>query len=121
MEILDSPLNANIDVLRPDAFVVMYSVSDRKSYETAKEVTRHLRCELGTDRTVLLVANKTDLKRQQRVPAKEAKDTAEVYDCVFVETSAALRLNVDRLLGKLLREITLQLLPEAVPQDGPSE
>ncbi|KAL8560895.1 hypothetical protein ACOMHN_059079 [Nucella lapillus] len=70
MEIFDNPLNANIDTLRPDAFVVMYSASDRKSYLTAQEVTRHLRCELGMYRTIFLVANKMDLRRQQHVPAK---------------------------------------------------
>jgi hypothetical protein len=60
----------NIDVVRPDAFMVLYSVCDRKSFVTAAEVTQHLRCELGMDRPVMLVATKTDLRRQQKVSAK---------------------------------------------------
>lgn len=62
--------STDIEALRPDAFLVVYSVSDRKSFDTAVEVLRYLRCDLGTDRTVNLVANKMDLRRQQRVTAK---------------------------------------------------
>ena len=36
---------------------------------------------------------------------------ADTYDCCFVETSAALRVNVDSLLMKVLDHITEQLLP----------
>ncbi|KAL8605176.1 hypothetical protein ACOMHN_031117 [Nucella lapillus] len=113
LEIFDNPLDANIDHLRPDAFIVVYSVSDRKSYLTAKEVTRHLRCELGMDRPVFLVGNKTDLRRQQRVASREARDVAEAYDCSVLETSAALRINVDTLLLQVLDSILQQLAPPA--------
>nr|KAG5707188.1 hypothetical protein BaRGS_017872 [Batillaria attramentaria] len=111
VELIDCPVDTSMDALRPDAFLVVYSVSDRKSYLTAAEVTRHLRYDLGTDRTVYLVANKTDLRRQQRVTTKEGEQLAAKFDCRFLETSAVLRMNVDTLLVRVLEHIRGQLSP----------
>ncbi|KAK7497624.1 hypothetical protein BaRGS_00011019 [Batillaria attramentaria] len=111
VELIDCPVDTSMDALRPDAFLVVYSVSDRKSYLTAAEVTRHLRYDLGTDRTVYLVANKTDLRRQQRVTTKEGEQLAAKFDCRFLETSAVLRMNVDTLLVRVLENIRGQLSP----------
>ena len=72
-------------MVRPDAFLLLYAVTDRKSFETATALARHVRCELGVDRPILLVANKTDLKRQQKVTAKGKNSVWFLDDFFFID------------------------------------
>lgn len=46
----------------PDAFVIVYSVTDRKSFGHAKNFLSQVECYLD-HRAVILVGNKTDLAR----------------------------------------------------------
>lgn len=52
------PVDANAD-----AYVVVYSVEDRLSLDTAADMLYELRRRLGRHTPVILVANKTDLVR----------------------------------------------------------
>lgn len=52
-----------------DAYVVVYAINDHASFETAQALVRFLRVDYGTDRAILLVANKTDLVRKRKVTA----------------------------------------------------
>ena len=50
-----------------DAYVVIFSIMDKSTYVYAINVIKHLRNTLGSDRTIILVANKTDLVRNRTV------------------------------------------------------
>ena len=50
-----------------DAYIIVFSVTDRSSFDVAAFLLRHLRVEVGTDRAIIVVANKVDLVRQRRV------------------------------------------------------
>ncbi|KFM71198.1 GTP-binding protein RAD, partial [Stegodyphus mimosarum] len=54
--------DANVTSLDPDAFVIVYSVTDRKSYSYAKVILSQIQRHLDT-KAVILVGNKTDLAR----------------------------------------------------------
>ena len=58
---------SELESLRADAFVVMFSIADQESYTSALDMIRHLRVNLGLDRAILLVGNKVDLARQRKV------------------------------------------------------
>ena len=49
---------SELESLRADAFVVMFSIADQESYRSALDMVRHLRVDLGLDRAILLVGNK---------------------------------------------------------------
>ena len=55
-----------------DAYVVVYSVEDRRSYEASINRLLEIREAVGRHVTVILVANKTDLVRC-RVVTEEGK------------------------------------------------
>ena len=61
---------SELESLRADAFVVMFSIADQESYRSALDMVRHLRVDLGLDRAILLVGNKVDLARQRKVAVR---------------------------------------------------
>jgi GTPase SAR1 family protein len=50
-----------------DAYVVVFSITDRSTYQYAIQLLKYLRNDLGTDRSIFVVANKTDLVRKRTV------------------------------------------------------
>ena len=60
----------DLECYRDDAYVLLYSVSEPESFTVAVSLLHYLRHELGTDRTIFLVANKSDLVRQRLVSSK---------------------------------------------------
>lgn len=117
-----------------DAYVVVYSITDRLSFQTAIQLIKSIREQEANDQTVIikknvpiiLVGNKSDLVRK-RVVTKEsrlitflqsstfwsspfdlvARHVAFKYDCKLVETSAAINDKVDDLLAGTLKQIRL--------------
>ncbi|CAG5116372.1 unnamed protein product, partial [Candidula unifasciata] len=53
-----------------DAYVVVFAINDHASFECAKDLVRYLRVDHGTDRVIVLVANKIDLVRKRKVGAE---------------------------------------------------
>ncbi|KAK7497723.1 hypothetical protein BaRGS_00011118 [Batillaria attramentaria] len=113
IEFVDDIQDTEVDKMRADAFVVVFSLSDAASYHTAVNSLRHLRVDLGLDRAVVLVGNKVDLARQRRVNSRDARLLATKYDCEYEETSAALNHRVDELLVSILSQIRHKLFPPA--------
>ncbi|CAL1543114.1 unnamed protein product [Lymnaea stagnalis] len=92
-----------------DAYVVVFAINDHASFEQAQQLVRYLRVDHGTDRAIVLVANKIDLVRKRKVTADEARLVAETYDCKYSEISAALNHHVDELLVGILTQIRLHM------------
>ncbi|KAK6174441.1 hypothetical protein SNE40_017718 [Patella caerulea] len=111
MEFIEDPQLDEYDDLQFDAYIAVFSIIDQSSFESATNLIRHLRVTMGTDRAILLAANKIDLVRQRRVNANEARTIAMKYDCNYMETCAALNHYVDELLVKTLSQIRLKLSP----------
>ena len=53
-----------------DAYVVVFAINDHDSFSTAQALLRYLRVDFGTDRAIMLVANKIDLVRKRKVTAE---------------------------------------------------
>jgi len=54
------------DILCPDAFVVVYAVVDRESYDRACDLLYHLTTtDIASELPVIVVANKTDIVRHR--------------------------------------------------------
>ncbi|KAH9490438.1 hypothetical protein Btru_034900 [Bulinus truncatus] len=111
MEFIDGADAYQMDDINVDAYIVVFSIVDRNSFVVAKDLARQLRVNLGTDRSIILVANKTDLVRKRQVSSEEARLVASMFDCKYIETSAALNHQVDELVAGTLTQIRHQLLP----------
>ncbi|XP_053606657.1 GTP-binding protein REM 1 [Plodia interpunctella] len=93
----------------PDAFVVIYSVVDKASFQKAEqELARLLDCDMLRCRPALLVANKIDLARSRAVSTQDGKCLACTYKAKFIEVSVGINHNVDELLVGILNQIRLK-------------
>uniref|UniRef100_A0A8C5RK51 GTP-binding protein n=1 Tax=Laticauda laticaudata TaxID=8630 RepID=A0A8C5RK51_LATLA len=92
-----------------DAYIIVYSVTDKVSFEKASELRIQLRRARQTENIpIILVGNKSDLVRSREVSVDEGRACAVVFDCKFIETSAALHHNVKDLFEGIVRQIRLR-------------
>ncbi|XP_004630838.1 GTP-binding protein REM 1 [Octodon degus] len=102
------------------AYVIVYSIADRGSFESASELRIQLRRAHRADHVpIILVGNKADLARCREVSVEEGRACAVVFDCKFIETSAALQHNVAELFEGVVRQLRLRRR-DRVADDEPS-
>ncbi|XP_075979020.1 rad, Gem/Kir family member 3 [Anticarsia gemmatalis] len=93
----------------PDAFVVIYSVVDKASFQKAEqELIRLMDFDMLRARPALLVGNKIDLARSRAVSTQDGKCLACTYKAKFIEVSVGINHNVDELLVGILNQIRLK-------------
>lgn len=92
-----------------DAFIVMYSVIDKASFQKAEdELSRLQDLELLRTSPAILVGNKVDLVRSRAVSSQDGKCLACTYRAKFIEVSVGINHNVDELLVGILTQIRLK-------------
>ncbi|KAK0148292.1 GTP-binding protein RAD [Merluccius polli] len=92
-----------------DAYIIVYSVTDKSSFEKASELRIQLRRARQSENIpIILVGNKSDLVRSREVSKDEGSACAVVFDCKFIETSASLHHNVLDLFQGIVRQIRLR-------------
>ncbi|XP_062405168.1 GTP-binding protein RAD [Sardina pilchardus] len=92
-----------------DAYIIVYSVTDKASFEKASELRIQLRRARQSENIpIILVGNKSDLVRSREVSVDEGSACAVVFDCKFIETSASLHHNVRELFEGIVRQIRLR-------------
>ncbi|XP_072168811.1 GTP-binding protein REM 1-like [Diadema setosum] len=92
-----------------DAYLLVYSVTNRKSFKRANELRFKLQRTQETEMTpIILVGNKTDLERSREVTFEEGKHFAALFDCKLIETSASLCHNVDKLFHGVVQQVRLR-------------
>lgn len=95
-------------LLAGSAYVIVYSVADRSSFEAAAELRITLRRTRQNERLpIIIVGNKSDLVRAREVNTQEGLACAVVFDCKFIETSASLNHNVLELFEGVVRQLRL--------------
>ncbi|XP_052818473.1 GTP-binding protein GEM-like [Mya arenaria] len=97
---LEDVFDHNIEA---DAYVVVFSVIDRVTFDAAVQSLYKLRHGLSTDRPIILVSNKIDLGRKRKVKKADVNSISRTYDCLQLETSAALNHHVDELLVAIVK------------------
>lgn len=99
------------------AYVIVYSIADRGSFESASELRIQLRRAHRADHVpIILVGNKADLARCREVSVEEGRACAVVFDCKFIETSATLQHNVAELFEGVVRQLRLRRRDSAAPE-----
>lgn len=109
---VDSPSrhpNSDVIPFQCDAYAVVFALNDVTTLQEGRTTLCHLREDLGIDRAIFLVGNKSDLARQRHVSCEDACKLAHKYDCKYIETSAELGHRTDDLLVGILRHIRLKL------------
>ena len=89
-----------------EAFVVVYSVTSRSSFEEVSAFRDGiLRAKDADDVPMILVGNKCDLDGERQVSSFEGQQLAKSFGCRFVESSALKRINVDEAFYDLVRDV----------------
>jgi len=104
-----------------DGFLLVYSVTDRHSFEHVKHFhTQILRVKDKDQYPMVLCANKVDLVHLRRVSEEEGKNLAQQLHIPYIETSAKdPPLNVDHAFHRIVRIIREQSVQE--PEKKPNK
>ncbi|XP_053402343.1 GTP-binding protein GEM-like [Mercenaria mercenaria] len=94
--------------LEIDAFVVVYCITDRATFDIAIDLLTHIRDEVGSNKAIILVGNKSDLERKRTISQEEGRSAADACGCKYIELSAALNHRVDELLVGIHKQIKLK-------------
>ena len=71
-----------------EAFVLVYAINDRETFESLKEKRdKILKMKKDEYCPIILVGNKSDLESQRLVSEKEGSELANSWGCKFLETS----------------------------------
>merc|ERR1711879_631035 len=84
-----------------DVAIVVYDITDSKSFEKINQWISKVREEVGDDAIIMLVGNKIDLTKDRKVSVDEGKKKAKELNATFVETSAKTGHNVKHLFKKI--------------------
>jgi len=99
------------------AAIVVYDVTNRKSFERVSGWIADVRAERGNDVVLALVANKVDLHQQRQVSAEEGLAKATDHRAnVYIETSAKTGYNIKHLFKRvavLLPGMEVDVTPDA--------
>ncbi|CAG5116882.1 unnamed protein product [Candidula unifasciata] len=116
LEILDTAFKMPQDTLEKhirwaDGFILMYSVTDRHSYQDAHKLKEMIFQLRGSDTPIVLVANKHDLLTARAVTEDECDNLAGEMDCPRFQISVAEgQEGVNEAMEELLVLIKRQLV-----------
>ncbi|XP_058803536.1 GTP-binding protein Di-Ras2 [Phymastichus coffea] len=111
------PAMQRLSISKGHAFILVYSVSSRQSFEELRPIWTVIHEIKGQDTSqipIMLVGNKSDESPARReVTESEGQAEAERWGCGFLETSAKTNHNVNALFRDLLtleknRSVSLQ-------------
>ncbi|GIY97604.1 ras-like protein family member 12 [Caerostris extrusa] len=89
-----------------DAYVVVYSVCDKSTFETARRLLEKVSLSKGARRApAILLGNKRDLERGRQVTVDDGHEASLQFRCQFYEVSAAENyVGVSLAFQSLMRE-----------------
>lgn len=99
---LFSPIHS----IQTHGYILVYSVTSRKSFEVIEVIFEKMDNMTGGMRVpMLLVGNKKDLQAERAVSVKEGRELASKWKCAFIETSAKNNLSANDLFNCTLNEV----------------
>lgn len=85
--------------------VVVYDVSNAKSFQNTRKWVDDVRGERGNDVIIVLVGNKTDLNDKREVTTAQGEEEAKKNNLMFIETSAKAGHNVKNLFRRIAQAL----------------
>ncbi|XP_068954400.1 ras-like protein family member 12 isoform X1 [Petaurus breviceps papuanus] len=105
----DVPRNCKRYLNWAQAFLVVYSIDDRRNFEGCSqylEIIAHHAKETQHDYPVLLLGNKLDMAQYRQVTKSEGMTLASKFGCLFYEVSACLDFEaVQHVFHEAIREV----------------
>ena len=99
------PAMNRLAISKGQLFVVVYAVDDRESFEEAKKICNEIYDLKGTVKSIMMVGNKCDIpSSKQTVTTKEALSAARQMNCKFMESSAKLGINMEKIFRESITD-----------------
>uniref|UniRef100_A0A336MYD8 CSON007515 protein n=1 Tax=Culicoides sonorensis TaxID=179676 RepID=A0A336MYD8_CULSO len=109
LQFVKETLDSREELESADAFLVVYSVVDKPSFQKAEQIIMTLAdMDLSRTRPIILVANKIDLARSRAISSQDGRCLACTHRTKFIEVSVGINHNVDELLAGTLTQIRLK-------------
>ena len=90
-------------------YILVYSVTNRKSFEVVQDIRERLLDLTGTKTLpILLVGNKTDLHMEREISQEEGSGLAKRWQAAFMESSAKENKAVQLVFRTIIDEIEKQ-------------
>jgi len=96
-----------------NAAVVVFDVTNPQSYERAQKWVSELLEKANSGIVIAICGNKVDLDENRKVNAEEVKKYAEQIGSFYLEVSAKINLNIDKLFEDIANK-----LPKKVQHSG---
>ncbi|KAJ6246192.1 ras-like protein rasd [Anaeramoeba flamelloides] len=89
-----------------DGFLIVYAINSRSSFDEVSNFYEQIKNERQTNKNpTIIVGNKVDLDGQRKISQIEGQDLAKSLNCLFIESSAKTRVNIEEPFCNLTREI----------------
>jgi small GTP-binding protein len=88
-----------------DGIILVYSITSLNSFEEAIGIIEEIIIIKEKKIPVILVGNKSDLRKEREVPDTYGKKIEEKYKFIFYETSAKYNVYADEIFFEIIREI----------------
>jgi GTPase KRas len=102
---VDYPALTNVAIWKTKGFVLVYSISSRRSFDALNDFVRWVREINGPDAPFMLVGNKCDLRDEREVSSQEGLRLARTLGCDFYETSVQTATDVEQIFVDLVRRL----------------
>jgi len=87
------------------AAIIVFDITNRNSFEKAKDWVKELQQQGDPNVVVALVGNKVDMENQRKVMQEEATNYSNENSLFYVETSAKTAVGVSDLFMKIARQL----------------
>ena len=123
LEILDTAGTEHFTAMRDlyikngQGFILVYSIVSEGSFYELNEIRNQIveiKDAVNTEKTkqkvpIILVGNKCDLSHQRVISVEQGKERAQQWDCMFIETSAKLNVNIAEIFLQITKMIVSQM------------
>jgi Ras family protein len=104
-------------------YILVYSITSRNSLDMLTIIKDKILNYTGTDWVpIVLVGNKCDLESQRQVRKEDVEKLTKEWNCVAVDSSARLNLNINEsfeaMIGEIEKNRDQALGPISSPQNG---
>ncbi|CAI9765297.1 unnamed protein product [Fraxinus pennsylvanica] len=100
--------------------LLVYDVTKPSTFENVSWWLKELRDHADSSIVIMLIGNKTDLKRLRAVTTEDAQGFAEKEGLSFIETSALESTNVEKAFQMILSEIYRIISKKSLSSDEPA-
>merc|ERR1711862_76464 len=124
LEILDTAGTEQFTAMRDlymkngQGFVLVYSIMGQSTFNDLPDLREQILRVKDCDSVPMVpVGNKCDLQDQRVITTEQGEGLARKFNCVFLESSAKTKLNVEQIFYDLIRQINRVEVPKKQP-DG---